>query len=375
MELELDHLIDALPGLVWIALPDGRTEFLNQRWCDYTGLNREQALGRGWQGALHPDDRRQVLERWRSFLESGKPSEAQGRLRRHDGQYRRFLLNAAPIANRSGQVVKWCGINTDVEERLKTEEAVEAAKRAEVELTHAALNNARTELTHVAQGLTLGVLAASIAHEVNQPLTGIIANAGTCLRMLGTNPPNLEDARAAMQRVLSDGTRAAEVITRLRALFARQKPCRELVDLNDAAREVLELASSELQRSQVVLRTAFAQDLPFVRSDRVQLQQVILNLVANATDAMRTVSDRRRDLLVATSRESLRSVRLSVTDSGVGVDPKNIKRLFAAFYTTKSHGLGIGLSISRSIIESHKGRLWASANDGPGATFSFSIPC
>lgn len=375
MELELGHLIDVLPGLVWIALPDGRVEFLNQRWCDYTGLSREQALGRGWQTALHPDDRDRVLERWRSFFESAKPGAAEGRLRRHDGEYRRFLFNAAPIADRSGQIVRWCGINTDVEERLKAEEAVYAFKRAEAKLTQEALNHARSELTHAARGLTLGVMAASIAHEVTQPLTGIITNASICLRMLAADPPNLDDARATVQSVLSDGTRASEVIRRLRALFARKKPATEPVDLNEAAREVLELSSSELQRSQITLRTDFAADLPLVKGDRIQLQQVILNLVANATDSMRAVSDRPRHLVIATTRESPNRVRLSVTDSGLGIDPQSLKKLFAAFYTTKNHGLGIGLSISRSIIESHKGRLWASVNDGPGATFSFYVPC
>ena len=244
----------------------------------------------------------------------------------------------------------------------------------ESKLAEQALNAARAELTHVARVMTLGALTASIAHEVNQPLSGIITNASTCLRMLASDPPNLDGARATAQRTLRDGNRASQVIQRLRGLFARSQAKSEQVDLNDAAREVLALCSSELQHSGVVLRTDFDGTTPAVTGDRVQLQQVILNLVVNAADAMREIEDRPRNLPVATAREDSNHVRLWVCDSGVGIDPKHIEKLFESFYTTKRHGMGIGLSISRSIIESHGGRLWVTANDGPGATFSFAIP-
>jgi signal transduction histidine kinase len=242
-------------------------------------------------------------------------------------------------------------------------------------VAEAALNKARAELAHVTRAMTLSALTASIAHEVNQPLSGIVTNASTCLRMLAADPPNLDGARATAQRTLRDGNRAAEVIQRLRGLFARKQPVTEPVDLNDAAREVLALSSSELQRNQVIVRTDFDDDLPPARGDRVQLQQVILNLILNAADAMKGLDHRPRDAVVATSRDDANRVRLSVRDTGVGIDPKNIDKLFDAFYTTKVDGMGMGLSLSRSIIESHAGRLWATANDdGPGTTFSFSIP-
>ena len=237
-----------------------------------------------------------------------------------------------------------------------------------------ALRSARAELVHAERVMTLGALTASIAHEVNQPLAGIIANATTCLSMLGADRPNLDGARATTERTLRDGNRAAAVIQRLRAMFARHEPSNESVDLNEAARDVLALTSSELQVCRVIIRTDFDTGLPLVSADRVQLQQVILNLILNAADAMRAVEEHPRNLLIVTAREGTNWVRLSVSDSGHGIDPQNLERLFDAFYTTKTQGMGVGLSISRSIIENHKGRLWATANDGSGATFSFSIP-
>jgi len=244
----------------------------------------------------------------------------------------------------------------------------------ESKVTEAALNAARAELTHAARVLTLGALTASIAHEINQPLSGIITNAGTCLRMLSADPPNLDGARATAQRTLRDGNRASEIIKRLREMFAHKERSAERVDLNEAAREVLALSSSELQRSGVVLRTDFGESLPAITGDRVQLQQVILNLILNARDAMNAIDDRPRNLLIATGIDQGRGIRLSVCDSGVGIDPQNSEKLFNAFFTTKTQGMGVGLSISRSIIESHEGRMWAANNDGPGATFTFSIP-
>jgi len=237
-----------------------------------------------------------------------------------------------------------------------------------------ALDKARSELAHVTRVMTLGALTASIAHEVNQPLSGIITNASTCVRMLDAEPPNVDGARETAQRTIRDGRRAADVITRLRALFTKRDAVTELVDLNEATLEVIALSQSELERNRVITRTELGAQLPPVTGDRVQLQEVILNLVRNASDAMSTVEDRPRQLLIMTEPDEADQVRLSVQDAGVGFDPQAIKKLFEAFYTTKDDGMGIGLSVSRSIIESHHGRLWATPNDGPGATFSFSIP-
>ena len=237
-----------------------------------------------------------------------------------------------------------------------------------------ALNRARSDLAHVARVTTLSTLTASIAHEVNQPLSGIITNAGTCLRMLDANPPNVEGARETARRTIRDGNRASDVISRLRALFSKKEVSLEAVDLNEATREVITLSRSELQRNRVVLQSELADDLPNLTGDRVQLQQVILNLLRNASDAMVDVHDRPRQVLVKTEQMDGDRVRLTVRDAGIGVDPQVVDKLFDAFYTTKRDGMGIGLSVSRSIIERHHGRLWAERNDGPGATFAFLVP-
>jgi PAS domain S-box-containing protein len=241
-------------------------------------------------------------------------------------------------------------------------------------LSEEALGKARSELAHVARVTTLGALTASIAHEVNQPLSGIITNASTCLRMLDADPPNLDGARETARRTIRDGNRASDVITRLRALFSHRTTILESVDLNEAAREVIALSLVEAQRHRVIVRTELADDLPPVRGDRIQLQQVILNLLLNATDAMSSVDDRPRQLVIRTTKADGDGVRLTVQDAGVGFEPQGMDKLFEAFYTTKTGGMGIGLSVSRSIIEQHHGRIWAVPNDGPGATFAFSIP-
>ena len=241
-------------------------------------------------------------------------------------------------------------------------------------LSEEALDTARSELARVASAMSLGTLTASIAHELNQPLSGIVTNASTCVRMLSGDPPNIEGALETARRTIRDGNRASDVISRLRALFAKKDAIAEPLDLNEATREVIALSQRELQRNQVILRQELAAGLPIIIGDRVQLQQVILNLLRNASDAMSAVEDRPRELLIRTERDAGDHVRLSVVDAGIGFEPQVAHRLFEAFYTTKNGGMGIGLSVSRSIIESHNGRLWATPNHGPGVTFAFSIP-
>ncbi len=260
----------------------------------------------------------------------------------------------------------------DLEGRLEYIAVVQDV--TERRLSEEALGKARSDLAHVARVTSLGALTASIAHEINQPLSGIITNASTCLRMLAADPPNVDGALETARRTMRDGNRAADVITRLRALFGKKESTPELVDLNEASREVIGLSSSELQRNRVIMRSELADDLPPVSGDRVQLQQVILNLLLNASESMSAVDDRPRQLVIRTERDEDDHVRLAVQDAGVGFAPEVVDKLFEAFYTTKNDGMGIGLSVSRSIIEKHHGRLWAVRNEGPGATFAFAIP-
>ena len=241
-------------------------------------------------------------------------------------------------------------------------------------LSEEALDKARSELARVAGAMSMGVLTASIAHELNQPLSGIMMNASSCLRMLGHERPDIEAARQTARRTIRDADRASEMIARLRGLFTQKEPAQELVDLNEATQEVITLSSGELQRNRIVLRSVFADELPAIVGDRIQLQQVILNLLRNAIDAMAGVDDRPRQLLIRTERGNGDYVRVVVRDSGVGLDLKTRDKLFDAFYTTKRDGMGIGLSVSRSIVERHQGRLWAESNEESGATFLLSIP-
>lgn len=660
-ENHMRALIDTVPGFVWRAKPTGEVEFINQRWCDYTGLSLQQSLGHGWTSQIHPEDALPLGNYWQALLDAGKPGSFEARLRHLDGSYRWFLIRAVPLLDAAGRVVNWYGQNTEIDDRKRAEMLLagekhllglmaggaplaqvlaslcklvraslddalcsvvlvdprrtrsvqetsrrlrlqpgaapdvpadlledtdgrplesdaspvalaatrdvpvfvtnvaeevrweawqsialaqgvrahwstpvksstgdvmgvlsilfreprasepshhnliaqftqlasiaiersrsEAALRQSeaflartqrltltgtvawrvatdeilwseelyriyefdpgVTLTHdlintrihpedipahdemlrrqrheardfesehrllmpdgkvkflhlvahmtrdedggleyisavqdithrrlaeEALGKARTELAHVARVATLGALTASIAHEVNQPLAGIITNANTCLRMLGADPPNVDGARETARRTIRDGNRASDVIKRLRALFAKKDMTTERVDLNEAAREVIAMLLGELQRGGVILHPDFDDGLPPIRGDRVQLQQVILNLVMNASDAMSEVADRPRQMRISTSRDDGARVRLTVSDSGIGFDPHDAERLFQAFYTTKNTGMGMGLSVSRSIIEGHDGRLWATSNDGHGATFAFSIP-
>ena len=307
---------------------------------------------------IHPDDH-PMFEATMAEIRQGRGNpDHELRLLMPDGRIKHGRAFARVVHDPNGQII-CIGAVQDVTRRRLAEDA---------------LDKVRSDVAQRARVMSLGTLTASIAHELNQPLAGIMTNASTCVRMLTADPPNPTGALETARRIIRDSKRAADVVARLRALFSGKIARKPDVDLNDVASEVLALLASDLQRNRVLVQTRFAQDLPTISADRVQLQQVVLNLVRNACDALTQVDDRQRHAIIETARDGQDRVRLSVRDRGIGFDADNAERLFEAFYTTKHSGMGIGLSLSRSIIEGHQGQLWAEGRDGGGASFSFSLP-
>jgi PAS domain S-box-containing protein len=359
-EDRLRVLIETIPALAWTSLADGSNDFSNQRLLEYMGISLEQMQGAGWTTPFHPEDIGEHLDKWRSALATGEPFENEARVRRAaDGEYRWFLIRGLPLRDERGKIVKWYGTMTDIEDWKRAEEA---------------LRKANADLAHVTRVITMGELTASIAHEINQPLAAIVTNADACTMWLSSEPPNLEEARAAVDCIAQDGTRASEVIRHIRAMFTKDTPERTTVQVNELIREVGALLQAGASRNQVELQTELAIDLPPAMGDRVQLKQVIVNLALNGIEAMGGVIDRPRRLVIRSESQNAEELLVAVRDSGVGIDPKAFKRIFDAFFTTKPQGMGMGLSICRSIVEAHGGRLWVSANSDYGATFQFTLP-
>jgi PAS domain S-box-containing protein len=355
----LQRAEETIPGLVWSALPNGSRDFHSQSWLNFTGLSAEDAAGDGWAAFYHPEDRAAVVDKWRLAVATGEPFEAEGRGRSANGEYRSMLLRAAPLRDKGGTIVKWYGLTTDLED----------LKRAMEELLQA-----RTEVARVARVTTLGELTAAIAHEVQQPLTGLVSSGNACLRWLSKETPNLEAARRAVERIINDGIRAGEVVSRIRALVKKSPTRRDWLNINDTIREVIELIRSEVQRNRISLQTELSNDVPLALGDRIQLQQVILNMIMNAIEAMSGVSQAHQELSVASMKDGSNGVLVAVRDSGPGLDSTVLDRLFDAFYTSKSDGMGMGLAISRTIVEAHGGQLWATPNVPRGAIFQFRLP-
>jgi PAS domain S-box-containing protein len=484
-EQNLRLTIDTIPALAWSALPDGTADFLNQHYLDYVGHSLENLRGWGWIDFVHPEDLHALNAAWSDFRSRGIGGSIEARMKRHDGTFRWFLFRVDPLHDEAGNILKWYGVNTDIEDRKRTEAAL---RRSETFLSEGqrisstgsfswqldtdeftfsdelrrlfefepdvpvtleriaervhpddlplladnvatvragfdnpeyeirmslpdgrikymrvlgrvfsqpdgrleclgavqdvtqrrfaeeGLHKVRSELAHVTRVLSFNALTASIAHEINQPLSGILTNASACMRLLAADPPKIGSAVETAKRTIRDGNRAAEIVLRLRKLYSKETARAEDVDINKAATEVIALASSDLQRKSVIVRTDFADDLPLIAADKVQLQQVILNMLTNAADAMSSVKDRDRAVTIRTARDNGDGILLSVHDVGAGLGSQDAEELFQPFFTTKASGMGIGLSVSRSIIESHGGRLWAAPNAGVGATFSFSVP-
>ncbi len=482
----LQLVIDTIPGMVWSGLPDGTFDFVNEPWLTYLGCSWEELSAQGGlRSVVHPDDLEASDARWSATRASGKHTDHELRMRRGDGQYRWFLTRALPLRDELGNIVKWYGTATDIEDRKQAEaglreqasllnlthdtifvrdmddvitywnhgaeqlygwtaevaigqvshhlmqtvfpapiDAINAellrTGRWEGNLIHTkrdgtqvvvasrwslqrdeqgepaailetnnditerelaitdqkraeeALRQTQADLAHVSRVTTMGELTASLAHEVNQPITAAVTNANTCVRWLAGDTPNIEEARDAAIRSAKDGTRAAEIISRIRLLFKKGTTEREVVDVNEVIREMIVLLRGEATRYAVSIRTDLAADLPQLMADRVQLQQVMLNLIMNSIDAMKD-ADGKRELAIKSQRAEDEHLQVSVSDTGVGLPAQQADEIFNAFFTTKLEGTGLGLSISRSIVESHGGRLWAADNSPRGASFCFNL--
>ncbi len=359
-ECELRQLIEVIPQHVLVSEPDGTLVYVNQVALEYTGLTVEDALSKEALAKIfHPDDLERVLSQRRRAIAGGGEWEVEARVRRKDGDYRWFLIRFNPLRDEQGRIFRWYGTRTDIEDRKQAEDA---------------LHQARAELAHVARVATVGEMTASIAHEVNQPLAAVVTNAGACLRWLAAQPPDMEETRQALGRIVKDGNRAGEVIARIRALVEKSPPRKDWLKINETILEVVFLTASEVNENRISVQTQLSNDLPLILGDRIQLQQVILNLIKNAVEAMSAVSDGPRELLVSSGKDESKGVLVAVRDSGPGLDPNAFGKLFDTFYTTKPEGMGMGLAISRSIIEAHGGRLWATANEPRGAIFQFTLP-
>jgi PAS domain S-box-containing protein len=333
---------------------------LSEEWYRIYGFDPEEGLP-AWKKRLqriHPEDR----AKWQEVTDRaiGKKSdyEVEFRILLPDGTVKHIHTVGHPVLDASGDLVQFVGSSMDISASKLAEEA---------------LREARAELARVSRVTTMGELTASLAHEVNQPIAAAVTNANACLRWLTRDQPDLEEAREAASRIVEDATRAAGIISRVRLLFKKGTPQRELLDVNEAIREMIVLLRSEATRYNITVRTELTVDLPRIMGDRVQLQQVLMNLIVNSIDAMKEV-DGARELAVKSQRTEKEEVLVSVSDTGVGLPPHQADQVFNAFFTTKPHGTGMGLRISRSIVESHGGRLWAADNSPRGASFHFALP-
>jgi len=495
-ELDLGRVIDAIPGFVWSALPDGDVEFCSQRWLEYTGTSLDEVRGEELAAAIHPQDKSDFVEKWRAAITQGEPFEAEARVRRADGSYRWFSIRAVPLREAKEGISRWYGTNVDIEDLKRAQEEITERKRAEerllesearfqmmadtapvliwmtgtdalcnyfnkpwleftgrtmeqevgtgwIEAVHPddvqgcfdgflpafharkpfrmlyrlrradgeyrwviesgipryaggefagyigsniditelkraeeereRLRQLQAEIAHINRVTTMGELAGSIAHEIKQPIAAAHTSADACLRWLGRDQPDIKKAQEAISRIIQDVTRASEIISRIRILFKKGEPQQEWVDVNEVIREMVSLMDSEAGRRAISIHTELAPELPKVMADRVQLQQVFMNLMLNGIDAINEVNAA-GDLTIKSQRNPDGQVLISVSDTGIGLPPEGADKVFETFFTTKPQGTGMGLSISRSIIESYGGRLWATGNSDRGATFQFTLP-
>src|SRR6266853_876775 len=359
-EQELRSIVDALPQTIVVLGPDGTGLYANRPLLDYTGLTMEQLLtpdSRGNPVLFHPDDWARLQDERRQRLARSMPFEIEWRVRRKDGQYRWFLVQYHPLRDEQGRIFRWYAGGTDIDDRKRAEEALRATQ---------------AKLSRASKIATVSELAASIAHEISQPLAALVANGHAIQRWLSAEPPNLERAGRTAERVIRDGNAAAEVVNRIRALFKRTDLTRTPLDLNEVIREVNRLMTDEASTKGVRIEIDLADDMPPIWADRMQMQQVIVNLVRNGVEAMESEQSDPRVLSIRSTRDGINSVLIEIRDQGSGLE--DVERVFEPFFTTKETGMGMGLAISRWIVEAHQGRVWATSNTPRGAVFSFTLP-
>jgi PAS domain S-box-containing protein len=344
-------VIATIPTFAWTASPDGSVDFLNRHYDDYVGVAVEKVVGSAWTAVVHPDDLERHLEKFRTAMVTGELFEVESRFRRADGEYRWFLTRAVPLRDARGKIARWYGTSLEIEDH----------KRAE---------KLQADLAHITRVSTMGELTASLAHEIKQPIGAAVTNAEVCLRLLNRSSPDVPEAREAALEMTKDARRAADIIDHVRLLYQKGRPQLELVDVNEVIAEMLIMLRSQANHHLVTTRTNLAEGLPTVLADRIQLQQVLMNLMLNGIEAMK---DDGGELSIRSQLSEDGQVLIAVTDSGVGLPAGRAGEIFNAFFTTKPQGTGLGLAITRSILESHGGRIWATANAGRGTTFYFTL--
>jgi PAS domain S-box-containing protein len=355
------ELLQHLPVSAWTLKADGTPDFVNRVWLEFSGqtLGFVRSHPEAWMTAVHPEDREAASKAFWEGVRSGQGFAVETRsLRAKDGTYRWHLQQAVPLRDAEGKVLRFVGTTTDIDDQKRAEEA---------------LRQAQGDLARINRVTTMGELAASLAHEVSQPISGAMTNANVCLRKLASDQPDLDEVRTAVTRIGRDAQRAADIVGRIRSQFEKATPNREVLDVNEIIRETAGLLRSEAMRYNISVRTELAADLPQIIGDRVQLQQVTMNLIVNSLEAMKDVEGI-RELAIKSQRGEDEQLLVSVSDTGTGFPPQLAEQIFDPFFTTKPHGTGMGLRISRSIIESHGGCMWAAGAPGRGATFYLNLP-
>jgi PAS domain S-box-containing protein len=358
-EARFRSMANTAPVLIWMSGVDKLYTFFNKAWLDFTGRTLAQELGAGWTHGLHREDFDRCIGTYGNAFNARQEFSLEYRLRRYDGEYCWVLNNGVPRFAPDGTFLGYIGSAIDITQRKETESE---------------LRRQRAELAHMTRISTMGELAASLAHELNQPLTAILSNAQAAQRFMRAEPADLEEVRAILKDIVKDDSRAGEVIRRLRALVRKEQLDFVSLDLPSVISDVALLLHSDAILHNVRILLKLDHGLPQVRGDKVQLQQVMLNLMINAFDAMKDCRERKREVVVRAAADGTELVRVAVHDNGTGLLPDKFDRIFEPFYTTKRDGLGMGLSICRSIIESHRGNLWVESHRAAGATFYFTVP-